>query len=388
MSTIRPILTLGTTQILGYGAVFYTFAVIVPDLSRDLDLSQATAFGAFSLGLLVAALFAPFAGRLIDRHGGRRMMALGSIAAGLGLALLSQAQGLVSLGAALVVLKLSGLLILYDAAFPTLAQLTGPIRARRVITLMTLVGGFASTLFWPLTQALLLHMDWRSVLLIYAALQVFLAAPLHFSLRPVPEGVAPAVSRTPVFTPLPPESHRAAMLWLGLSFSLAAIVFAAVSGSWVATMVALGASAGPAVAAGALMGPAQVGVRVIEMYAGQGLHPMRTVMISSGLLVLALTALLVLGPTALGMSVFAVSFGMAQGLTSIARGTAPLALFGSGGFAARLGALARARMILAALAPGALALGIVVLGPMGALGVMAVLAAASLAVLWGVPRYK
>ena len=356
---LRLVIGVGVTQIIGFGSIFYAFGSVVPPLSADLGITPGTAFAAFSVALLMGALAAPTAGRLIDRHGARAVMSAGSVLAALAMIALSQAQGLLTLGLALIAVEVVATLVRYDAAFAALAQALGPARARRAITHMTLLGGFASTLFWPLTQAILTHADWRTAYLVFAGLNLCVCLPLHLTLTrtpgldPATGGAAPA---KPQFAPLPAAQHRHAMIWVALSFAVAGLVFSAISASWVTTLTAFGLPAAAAVTAGTLMGPAQVGVRVLDMLFGLRLHPLTTTMISTLLLIVALAVLWLTGPTLAGAMIFAVLFGLAQGLTSIVRGTVPLVLFGTQGYAARLGRLASVRMVMAAIAPFGIAL--------------------------------
>ncbi len=386
---LRLVTGVGITQIIGFGTIFYAFGSVVPVLSEDLGITPGTAFAAFSLALLVGAMAAPTAGRWVDVFGARRVMAAGSVLAALALTAVSQAQGLVSLGLALIALEVTATLVLYDAAFAALAQGLGPARARRAITHMTLLGGFASTLFWPLTQAILVWSDWRTAYLVFAALNLLVCLPLHLSLTRAPditpiEGAPPPPP--PQFAPLPAEHHRRAMIWVATAFAVAGLVFSALSASWVTTLTAFGLPAAAAVTAGTLMGPAQVGVRVLDMLFGLRLHPLTTTMISTVLLIVALAVLWMTGPTLLGAMIFAVLFGLAQGLTSIVRGTVPLILFGPAGFAARLGRLASVRMVMAALAPFGIALMIDTFSASAALLAMLCLAILGAMALRMIPR--
>jgi MFS family permease len=356
---LRLVIGVGITQIIGFGTLFYAFGSVVPALSSDLGITPGTAFAAFSLALLVGALAAPMAGRLVDLHGARRMMSVGSVLAALSMIALSQSQSLVTLALALIALEVTATLVLYDAAFAALAQALGPARARRAITHMTLLGGFASTIFWPLTQVILAWADWRTAYLIFAALNLMVCLPLHLCLTRAPD-LTPVTGAPPPpppqFAPLPPDQHPRAMLWVAISFAVAGLVFSALSASWVSTLTAYGLPAAAAVTAGTLMGPAQVGVRLLDMLFGLRLHPLTTTMISTILLIVALAVLWMTGPTLAGAMIFAVLFGLAQGLTSIVRGTVPLVLFGTQGFAARLGKLASVRMVMAAIAPFGIAM--------------------------------
>ncbi len=327
----RLILTLGVTQIVGYGTLYYAFGVLVPLLAADIGVSQPFAFGAFSAALLAGGAVAPFAGRQIDRIGARKVMAAGSAAAGLALALLSQVTGGPGLILALICVEAAAALVLYDAAFAALALATGPAGARRAITLMTLLGGFASTVFWPLTYMLMERTGWRETYLIFAALHLFLCLPLHLSLPRL--GITVAVREParplPDFAALPAALRRRAMVWLAAGFSLAAVVLSALAAQWVPALMALGLSSTAAVAAGVLMGPAQVGVRVIDLYFGVRHHPMTMALLSTGLLAAALLVLVALPAGTLTAMIFATLYGLSGGLTSIVRVTVPLALFGA-----------------------------------------------------------
>ncbi len=384
---IPPIVALGLTQVVGYGTLYYAFGVLAPRLAADLGIGLPFAFGAFSLALLAGAAAAPLAGRAIDRHGARRVMAAGSAGAALALALLSVAQGPVSLVAALIVVEVISAFVLYDAAFAALAQTEGAVRARRGITLMTLIGGFASTVFWPATLVLADELGWSQTYLVFAALHLVVCLPLHLGLprsrriEPTGQAVPP-----PAFAPLAAERHGTAMIWLAIGFALGGAVFSALTAQWVPALGALGLTDAAAVTAGLFLGPAQVAIRIVDLTFGVRRHPLSMAMLASGLLVVALAILLVLPPGLLAASLFATLFGLASGLTSIVRGTVPLALFGAEGFGARLGRLAGLRLATSALAPLGLALVLASAGAVTAFAGALAVAIAALAALTRVPR--
>jgi MFS family permease len=382
----RSILALGITQVVGYGTLYYAFAVLARDLTAELGVSLPFAFGAFSLALLAGGVVAPVVGRAIDRHGARRVMALGSAGAGLALAALSQATGPASLVVALVLVEIASAMVLYDAAFAALAQGAGAAGARRAITLMTLIGGFASTVFWPVTHVLGGGLGWRETYLIFAALHLFLCVPLHLTLRRQGAASSIDVDKPAEAALLPAAKHARAMLWLAVSFSLGGVVFAALTVQWVLVLQATGLSAAAAVTAGTLLGPAQVGVRVIDLLFGVRRHPMTMALMSAGLLVLALGLLIVMPTSLAGAMVFAMVFGLASGLTSIVRGTVPLALFGAEGYAGRLGVLAGLRLASGAIAPFALSLALAGLGAGVTVAVAFGVALAAMIALTMVPR--
>lgn len=386
-SVTRTILALGVTQVVGYGTLYYAFAVLAQGLTDEVGVTMPFAFGAFSLALLAGGIAAPLAGRAIDRYGARRVMAPGSVGAAVALTALSQAQDATTLVAALILLEIVSVAVLYEAAFAALAQAAGAADARRAITLMTLIGGFASTVFWPVTHGLGMQYGWRETYLIFAALHLVVCLPLHLTLarRPSP-GAQAGHDPQDNAALLAPEKHPRAMVWLATGFSLSGIVFLALTAQWVLVLQATGLTAAAAVAAGTLLGPAQVGVRVIDLLFGLRRHPMTMAMWSAGLLALALGLLLVMPTGLAGAMVFAVVFGLASGLTSIVRGTVPLALFGADGYAARLGVLAGLRLASSALAPFALSLALTAFGAGPTVAISFAVALAAVLALSRVPR--
>ncbi|WP_370275081.1 MFS transporter [Pararhodobacter marinus] len=384
-AAIRPVLTLGLTQIVGFGSIYYAFGVLVAPLSAELGISPTTAFACLSVALLSGALTAPLAGRLIDRRGARTMMAAGSVGCALAFALLSQAGAVWSLVLALIAVEMLAPLVLYDAAFAAVAQAVGEARARAAITMTTMIGGFASTVFWPLTLYLSQGWGWRETYLAFAALHLILCLPLHLSLPRGPGSDAPRDPVAPRFAPLPARLHGRAMVLLALGLSLSWAVMSAFSAHWVPVLGAVGLPEATAVAAGALMGPSQVGARVLDMLFASHRHPMGTALVAMACLALALVVLVLAPVGVVTVSAFAVLFGIGQGLATTVRGTVPLALFGLLGYAARLGKLAGLRMLVAALSPFAMAASLATLGPWITLWLFAALAALSLALLACVP---
>lgn len=378
-------LTLGVTQIIGFGTLYYAFGVIVAPLSADLGITPTLAYGVLSTALLIGSLTATLAGRMIDRHGARSMMALGSVISAVVFAALSQIQSINGLIVFLIIGEIVAPLVLYDAAFAGIAQAVGERRARRAITQMTLLGGFASTVFWPFTLVLIETWDWRVAMGVFAALHLFVCLPLHLSLPRPPRTDPAATPELPQFAPLPSAVQPKAMAFLALGLSLSWAVMAAFSAQWVPVMAAIGLDQALAVAAGALMGPAQVCARLIEMTFAGRRHPMETALVAMACLAAA-CAVLALAPVGiLAASVFAILFGVGQGLATMVRGTVPLALFGLKGYATRLGKLAALRMVVAALAPFGMAWALVAMGPWMTLWIACALSLVSLLALCFVP---
>lgn len=362
----RPVAVLGVTQILGYGAIFYAFPLLATPVARDLDTSETTLFGVFAIGLFLGGLVASVAGPWLDRFGAPRVMALGSALTACLFAALSLAPNFATYALLVIALEAISFLVLYDAAFAALA-LTVPQGTRKAITRLTLIAGFASTLFWPLTGYLIEALDWRATYMIFAGLHLLIALPLHLWLarqsqqhrtqaRPLPHQPTP-----PDWPPLPPQITRRAFWLLGASFALTGIVIAALGVHLVPSLLALGLGQ-QAYLIGMLMGPSQVLVRILDATIWRNYHPLTVALISAMAIVLAVAALQLAG-SGLAFAVgFAVIFGAGQGLASIVRGAVPLALFGPHGIGRRLGHLAALRNLTAAAAPFAFALGSQTLG--------------------------
>src|SRR5256714_9127302 len=156
----RAVAVLGVTQILAWGAVFYPPVMTVPLIAAERGYSFTLAMGGFSAGLLAAGFVAPTIGGLIDRYGGHRVMPFGSLAGAAGLVALTYASSPVAYFAVWMLLGAAMAASLYDPAFATLGRIFGA-KARQPITVLTLAGGFASTVSWPATYALLQPLGWR-----------------------------------------------------------------------------------------------------------------------------------------------------------------------------------------------------------------------------------
>ena len=348
---------LGITQVIGYGTLFYAFPILAPAVAGEFGVAIPTLYAVFSAALLAGGLTAPRLGRMMDIHGAPRLMALGSVLAATLLAVLALSPGLVVFGAVIIIIEVTAFLVLYDAAFATLAHL-GPLRARRAITALTLIAGFASTVFWPLTGWLVEMLGWRATLGVFAGLHLMAALPLHVAIsRMKPEGAAdeaagPAFAAAAVrsFAPVRDEAAGFAFWAVATSFALTAVVLSALSVQMVPVLQSLQLGTAAYLVAMA-MGPAQVSVRITDALFWQNLHPLDVALISGAAIPVAIGLLFLPGTAVATGLAFAICFGAGQGLSSIVRGSVPLALFGPTGFGARLGRLASVRIILSAGAP-------------------------------------
>jgi MFS family permease len=342
-SRARVVAMLGIAQTLAWGSSYYLPAVLAGPIAAGTGVAPAWVFGAFSASLLISAVAGPYVGRAIDRRGGRGILVLSNIVLAAGLFALAGAGGPVGLFAAWAILGLGMALGLYDAAFAALACFYGT-HARGPITGITLMAGFASTVSWPLTSLLNGAVGWRETCLIWGALNLVVGLPLNALLpRAVPRTAARTAARRVGW-------HPRREMWL-LAFVFAAAWF--VTGAMAAHLPDLleraGATPFEAIAAAALVGPAQVAARLAEFIALRRIHPLVSARIAAALHPLGAAVLAVAGPV--GAVPFAILYGAGNGLLTIARGTVPLALFGPNDYGERTGLLGAPARAAQALAP-------------------------------------
>jgi len=288
---------------------------------------------------LLSAVLGPSVGRAIDNRGGRGVLTLSNLVLAGGLILLGTAQGIVTLAIAWAALGVGMAMGLYDPAFATLTGLYGRA-ARGPITGITLIAGFASTVGWPLSAFLDAQFGWRWACFIWAALHILVGLPLNRLLIPLALPPAPAA---PEMTAQSLPAPRGAMIILAFVFATTWFVTGALAAHLPHLLEIAGASATTAIAAAALVGPAQVAARLVEFGALRAVHPLVSARLAALLHPVGAVILGLFGPGAI--TAFAVLHGAGNGLLTIAKGTVPLAIFGPAGYGLRsgiLGAPARA----------------------------------------------
>ena len=375
---------LGLGQILAWGSTFYLLAVLAPAIVRDTGWAYDQVISGVSVGLLTAGIVSPRFGRAIGEHGGRSVLALGSVLIGTGLVVLATAQNLPWYMAAWLLIGAGMGAGLYDAAFATLASIYGR-DSRSAITSVTLFGGFASTVCWPMSAVLTAHLGWRGACLSYAAVHLGVALPAYW--MTLPRRSFLAASSHPAAPGLRLVRQE---IWL-FALLAAVVTIAAAILSMMGNLVlqllqARGMELAAAVAIGALIGPSAVGARVVESFAGHRYHPIWT-MIGSAILVAAGTLLFLLRFPFVGVAI--VLYAAGNGIGSIARGTLPLALFGPARYPTLMGRLGLPIMMAMAAAPFGGALTFQVGGADWTLGMLAALAlvnAVLVALLWLLSR--
>jgi predicted MFS family arabinose efflux permease len=384
----RVVITaLGLAQILGWGTSFYFPAVFSGAIVKNTGWSLGWVVGGTSIGLLVAGLISPQVGRVIGRRGGRPVLLVSSLCFAAGLAGIGLAPVLPVYLAAWAVIGVGMGTGLYDAVFAALGRMYGA-DARGPITNLTLFGGFASTVCWPLSAFMIDHVGWRTACLIYAALHLAVSLPMQMAV--VSAAPARAVASEPAAAgaeeAAPIANEKVMFVLVALMLALAAGVGAIVVVHLLIFLQARGVDYTTAVWLGTLFGPAQVGARVIERVFGNRYHPIWTMVGSCALMAVGLVLLLLQFPW---LALIILLYGAGFGVSWVGRGTLPLALFGPKRFPLLMGKLAFPTLILLALAPSLGALLIENIGANTTIGVLTVVAAINLVlvgILWWLCR--
>ncbi len=388
----RIVLALGLTQTIGYGTLYYAYGVLVPAVGRTFEVELNWLFGIFSIGILLGGLFAPLIGRELDRRGARVILTGGSALAGLALCLCAASQNIYLFCAGVVFIEIAAGFVLYEAAFGGLTQIYRH-DARRHITSVTLIAGFASTIFWPLTQELVTRFDWRWTMVLFAMAHIIVCLPLHyFILRaavPV-EAKHEASDTTRANEPVVhqgAERQRAFMLY-AIAICASGIVYSAFPIHMLTIISNEGFTATHAAMIAMFMGPAQVLARLVEVSFGQRFDAMVTGKVSLGCLVACICLLLATPGSLLTAIAFAMLYGVSQGLITIARGTVPLQLFGIRGYGALVGKVSGIRFFVNASAPFLFAFFSTKVGIDFALMLCGAAAMTSVAAFWMLKRPK
>nr|WP_245196718.1 MFS transporter [Labrys sp. LIt4] len=348
-------------------------------MAVELGWSRDIVYGGFAVALLVMGLVSPLCGRLIDRHGGRGMMASGSVLAASGCVGLAVSHSLPVYFAAWLVLGVAMRLTLYDAAFAALAR-AGGAEARRAMAQITLPGGLSSTAFWPLGTTLADSLGWRGAVLVYAGLMLA-TVPLALALPAVRrrEKPAPGAERSGPR----PGSTGSGLLLAGVLYVLITTILnflnAGMSSHMIAILAGLGLAQATAVWVATLRGIGQSGARLAEILFGTRLHPLALNLLACSLLPLSFAAGFAGGYSLTAAMLFALGYGAGNGLATITRGTVPLVLFDHRAYGAITGRLLAPSFMVSAGAPVIYARVIGWWGQEGALALSLALAGVTLA---------
>lgn len=353
--TARVTLGLGFTQIVGWGTTYLMPSVLARQLQDSLGLTPEMVFAGITVMFGVNAVCSPKVGRIIDRMGARGLMAAGSVLYALALVGFAASQGPLSYLACWAIIGIASTLALSNPASIALVQVAGP-GARQAIAVLTIIGGFASTVFWPLTGIIDARIGWRATLLIYAAIHLVACLPMHLLILPRrPPVHPPTLGAAPVGGSVAPSDQGHAFLLLAITLSFGAFVFTGVQLHMIEMLRGMDHSPAVALLLGSLIGPAQVGIRLFELIFGHRYSIMRSAVFGSVMLPVGLGAALLAG-NLFWVALFVVAtYGMSNGLKAVQRATLPLALFGRAQFGAYMGRLALPQGIVAAVSPPILA---------------------------------
>lgn len=348
---------LGVGQIVSWGTFFYTFPLIAAPMSGELALSKPEVYAAASIGLAVAGLASFPVGAAIDRGHGRMVMALGSALGGLLFIAWSRVESLWTFYPLFAGIGLVQAMTLYEPAFAVVARRFRE-RARGGITALTLWGGFASTVFVPLTQFLLDHVGWRDTLVILGLINLGLCVALYaFTIDPKADP-----------EPLQAEGAETGEAFAGRSAARWAAGQPVFWGLLIAFALFLGTHSGlifhlyplllergydtaTTVSALAIIGPAQVAGRIaVWLFAAnatiRAIGMVTVLLFPAGLVLLFLDSLGFLAP-----ALFAVIYGAGNGIFTIVRGTSVPEMLTRRAYGAINGVLVAPSMVLRAVAP-------------------------------------
>ncbi|HZF34121.1 MAG TPA: MFS transporter, partial [Candidatus Angelobacter sp.] len=318
------VLALALAQLVAWGTFYYAFAILMTPMATEFGWSKPAMNGALSLGLAVTGLASFGIGRRIDRHGGRVLMTVGALFGAVLLVLWSQITALWQLYVLWVGIGAVCATILYDPVFAVVARAFAA-DYRRAITTITLLGGLASTVFIPATQALVAFFGWRHALLGLALIELPICAGIPWILL---RGRETAVAATAVSTEsrsvgIVARAMRQPVYWLLVaSFISFALFYTALLFNLVPLLRERGFTTGQAVAVYACIGPSQVAGRIVLLTLERWLTATIAGIVATALPVAALVILGATAPDSLSVYVFAVAFGAGMGIKTIVQATA------------------------------------------------------------------
>lgn len=344
---------IGLSQLIHWGVSYYLIGGFGQAIAADLGWSHAKVYSGFSLSLLVMGLLSAPVGRFIDRRGGQLPMILGALLTAGGCLGLAACRDYVPYLLCWAVLGAAMRLTLYDAAFAALAKAFGG-GAKRPIAQITLLGGLASTVFWPFGGWLAEHWGWRVAVEVYAAISL-LSLPLFLTLpRAAPCRAEAQDDDAPHAPPPPPDSPLAAILF---AFTVGALNFlnAGMSAHMIGLLEGLGLALPTAIWVASLRGVGQSSSRLGEVLFGGRINPLTLHFAAAAALPVSFAVGFASGQFLVAAIAFCAIYGAANGLMSITRGTLPLVLFDPTRYGATVGRLLTPGFILAAIAPSAFA---------------------------------
>lgn len=348
---------LSVAQLVSWGTIFYGFPLFIAAMEAELGWSRSLLNGALSFGLLTAGFAAYPIGRIIDAHGGRWVMSLGSALAVLLFVAWAYVRDPVLFYAIWFGLGLAQACTLYTPVFAVLTRLF-PDSAKIRITMLTLTGGFASTVFTPLIAWWIESLGWQTALLLMAACNLVFCLPVHALLlrdRAKPQPNEPVTAQVSDRTPMQRAIRNPVFWGLAVCFTFYLLAHAMLIFHFLPMLAEYGVALATAVAIITVIGPAQVGGRILLLF-GRRIETVATGYIVMSLFVLGMLLLVFFPDVVPLLFAMAAIYGAANGMMTILRGTSVPELLGRDGFGAISGALTLPASIAAAIAPSLAAL--------------------------------
>lgn len=336
---------LSITEPVSWGILYYAIGALLEPMRKDLGLEHAPLAAGVSLGLVVAGLLSPRVGGLIDRLGPRRVMSFGSAVAVLALLVWSQASGLVAFTAAMMLAGIAQSMVLYEPAFTAVAQWIPEAKTRgRALGLITTTGGVASTIFVPLTLALERLYDWRSAVMILAAIVLVVTVPAHSAL-PVSE--RPATPRGEAQTPA--SVFPRSLFWFSTAMGMHSLSTAGFAVYFVTLATAREFSTSTIASAAALFGLMQLPARWFVALSSHARGP--KALVTAALMQAAAALVLGFADSPLMLQLGACLFGLGNGATTILRAGLVADWYGLSRYGAANGVVGRAALFGRAAGP-------------------------------------
>lgn len=359
----RVLVTLCITQITSWGVLYYAFPVLAGQISRSTGWSPPLLTGAFSAALVTSAVLGIFVGKWLDRHGPHRLMTVGSGLATAAVVVIALSPNLVIFVAGWLLAGIAMSAVLYPPAFAALTRWYGE-RRLGALTVLTLAGGLASTIFAPITAVLVDHLDWRTTYLVLAAILAAVTIPAHLVGLRQPWPPAPATGR-----------HRqrprqivasTPFIALTVAMALSACASYAVVVNLVPLLTERGIGVGVAAVALGLGGAGQVLGRLAygPVFARLGVRT-KTVVVLFGVAVT--TALLAFLTGLAALIIGAMLAGVVRGIMTLVQATAITERWGATHYGQLTGVMSAPVTLTAALAPW---IGAVLAAQVGGYGAM------------------
>ena len=335
MISDRNILTalavLAITQVIGWGTLSLP-AVLGRGIAVDLGLSLSAVFAGNSVLYVAIGLCSPLLARSFARHGGRRVMMVGTLVAAAGFTMLSAARGPISYYIAWLGLGVAGSATLSTAAYVVLNEVAGP-GARRAIGALMLVTGLSSSIFWPVSAVIAAQLGWRGTCLVYAALLLLVSLPLLAALLPKRRNEQPTLASDAGSAMARPEPSQGTFYLLTAAIALNAFVTMGLSAVLIELLKVEGLTALEAIGFGSMLGVIQISARALDLLGGGRWDAITTALAAGLALPLAMLLLMVWGGSAGAVAVFIVVYGLGSGALAVARATMPLVFHDGAAFA-------------------------------------------------------